>query len=289
MFSEITRDLKGVYQRGSIWSRVILLCIAIFLVVNIIKSYFVFASHGEISVFYLDLIHNLSVSTYFWENIIHPWVWLTHIFLHEGLWHLIWNMVFLYWFSMIVDDLIGRKHSLNIFFQGALAGALLFLLSPYIFPWYSGVTLYAQGASAAVTALLFASATIAPDYSIRLLLLGNIPLKYLALAILILDLLFASQNSNSGGHLAHIGGAGWGWFYIYMLRSGNSLEISNLFGNLFITKPKKSISLKIIRKETNQEPLFKEERLNQILDKIKINGIQGLTEEEKSFLDKYSS
>jgi hypothetical protein len=200
-------------------------------------------------------------------------------------------MVALYWFGLIVEDFIGRRAALIIFFEGGIVGGIFFLLSCQVIPWYQnqGSHITAYGASAGIMALLFAAAKISPNYNIRLLLIGNVPIKYLALVLLVLDLLFMSQE-NTGGHIAHIGGALFGYLYIFLLRKGISLDPGKLFVPRF-NSPKKS-KYQQKKQQTKKAPIVandnKEERLNQILEKIKREGIEVLTAEEKYFLEEMS-
>lgn len=290
MFSDISRDIKYQLRTGGFLIRVIVICVAVFFVINILKSYFILRNHGMTPGEYNEVLKYLSLSSDLWFNLKFPWVWITHIFTHEGLFHLLWNMMALYWFGMIVEDFIGRKHIIRIFFQGALMGAVFFLLSASIIPWYAGHLTIAYGASASVMALLLAAATLSPDYSIRLLIFGTIPIKYLAAALLFIDLLMATQNQNTGGHFAHLGGALWGYLYILLLRNGYQMDVLSLFvenkrklgttAKMSVARKPKSAHKTEIISEDNLE-----EKLNVLLDKIKNQGIESLTEKEKQDLE----
>lgn len=291
MFREIWRDIQYQIRVGNFWTRIIMICAVVFLLLNILKSYYTFSNGGNASSTYQFILNKLSLSSVLIDNLYFPWVWFTHIFVHEGFFHLLWNMIFLYWVSQIVEDLIGRHHAKYIFFEGAVVGGLFFLLSTLLLPWYAHqYTSIAYGASAAVTALLFAAATIAPNYEIRLILIGGVSLKYIALIVLILDLLFAFQNTNSGGHMAHIGGAVWGWAYILLLRKG--IKMNFLEKNLSERKEKKSAVIRSLPKREDKAIAAiqsnVDEELNRILDKIKSSGLTSLTDTERKFLDNFN-
>lgn len=300
MFESIYKDLLYRIKTGGFWLRAILLCVAVFLIVNLTRAFFTFSNDGFPGEVYYDIIHSISLSSVWKDNLIFPWVWITHVFLHEGFFHLLWNMLWLYWLGAIVEDLIGRRHAILIFFESAIVGGIFFILSASIFPWYKGIEVHAYGASAAVCGLLFAAATISPKYEIRLILIGNVQIKYLALVVLILDLLFAGQNSNSGGHFAHVGGAFMGWLYITLLRSGIAMDgwldwfkSDKKYSRAF--NPKSSVRTTIRKfgntttKPSNHSPADpKEEKLNKILDKIKTKGMDALTPDEKEFLENIS-
>ncbi len=281
MFDSLYKDLQYQWRTGGFWVRYITICVVVFILVNLIKAWFTFEDGQIAGMSYRQIIDFFCLSSIPLKNLMYIWVWLSHLFIHEGFFHLLWNMLWLYWISSIVEDLIGRRHAMYIFFESALAGALFFLLSAVIFPWYRGIEVHAQGSSAAINGLLFAAATLSPNYSLRLFLIGNVPLKYLAAGLLLLDLLFASQNANTGGHFAHVGGALWGWAYVFLLRKGYVMD--------FLKK-------KEIRKKGKTlyfPPAKNKERLDashldRILDKIKNQGLQSLTKEEKDFLDRAS-
>ncbi|MBK8956678.1 MAG: rhomboid family intramembrane serine protease [Saprospiraceae bacterium] len=287
MFDSILKDIRYKLKTGGFWIQCIAICIVVFLLLNVLKAWFTFSNGGIAGVAYYDIIHSVSLSSEWMDNVWHIWVWLTHIFVHEGFFHLLWNMMWLYWFAGIVEDLIGHRHSKYIFFEAALFGALVFLISAQFIPWYKHIEVHAYGASAAVNGLLFAAATISPTYNIRLFIFGNVQLKYLAMIILVLDILFAGQNSNSGGHFAHLGGALWGYLYIVFLRKGIQMDFIQQFSIPKSTK--KSRTVKFQKRESGHDSEKPgEDRLNKILDKIHKQGIQALSEEERSFLDRRS-
>lgn len=297
MFESLYKDLLYRIRVGGFWVRCILICVAVFLVINLVRAYFTFTNDGFPGVLYYDIIHSISLSSTWKQDLLFPWVWITHIFLHEGFFHLLWNMLWLYWLGGIVEDLIGSRHAILIYFEAAIVGGIFFVISTTLFPWYKGIEVHAYGASAAVCGLLFAAATISPKYEVRLILIGNVQIKYLALVVLILDLLFAGENSNSGGHFAHVGGAFWGWMYITLLRSGIAMDS---WLDWFKGDPVKFSNRKIMTKFENQKSkpsknqtqnstvIPKEEKLNKILDKIKTQGMDKLSTEEKEFLENIS-
>lgn len=290
MFAEIYQDLKYHLRVGGFIIAVIFICIAIFIIVNIFSSYQSVTQTNNLGSENF-LLKYLSLSEDLKFNLLHFWVWITSLFTHVSFFHLFWNMINLYWFGMIVEDLIGRKHVKFIFFLAGIIGGIFFLISANVFPWYIGSKIMAYGASSSVMGLILAATTISPNYNLRLLLIGNISIKYLALALVVLDLLFVAQNSNSGGHAAHLGGAFMGYVYILLLRSGMD------FTELFKIKKKKTPVVRTFPKSNpNRKTDFKETaqnasteyNLNRILEKIKNSGMESLSQDEKIFLDKQS-
>lgn len=293
MFAELIKDVRYQIRTGGFITLVIVFCVAVFFVINLIKSFYILYDRGVDQGSFHQVLQYAAMSSDPWFVLKHPWIIVSHIFIHMGLFHLIWNMVALFWFGRIVEDLIGSSHLKWIFLQGGLMGAIAFVLFAQSLPFLSGGSL-AYGASACVMALLLAAATISPNYNLRLLFIGNVSIKYLALALVLLDILFATQGSNSGGRMAHLGGALWGYLYIILLRSGINPNPSTWFQFKKLRKPQKRISEKNVSKpskpkENKADP---EERLDQLLDKIKRQGIQSLSPAEKEELDqisKYSS
>lgn len=290
MFAELLRDLRYQVRTGGFLTRVIVLCVIFFVLINLVKSYFIISSKGIDDGTFHGVLKYAGLSADPFFVLTHPWVLLTHAFIHEGLFHLIWNMMALYWFGRIVEDLIGRRHLVLVFFQGVLAGALFYIGFAQFVPWMSGGSM-AIGASAAVMAMLLCAATLAPDYGMRLILIGNVPIKYLAAALLLLDLLFAGQNSNTGGRIAHLGGALWGYLYVILIRSGVSLDPADWFKGISFFKPKKKSPQirKIKRIQTSpKKEVPPEDRLDHLLDKIRLHGIDSLSPEEREELDHIS-
>lgn len=285
MFDSLWSDLRYQLRTGGFRMWVIVISVFVFVALQISASYHQFSAEKSTEIYH-PLLKWLSLSSSWYDDLIHPWVWLTHLFTHQSFFHLLWNMLSLYWFGMIVEDLIGQRHAIRIFVLAGLAGALLFMLSCAIFPWMKYDDHIAYGTSASVMGLLFAAAALSPDYQLTLLLIGRVSIKYIALAWLVLDLLFVGQNSNSGGHAAHIGGALAGYLYIVMLRSGISFnrQSKNALRTRRQLSSTRTAAAPLVKKtETNAEV-----RLNEILDKIRKNGMASLTEDEKKFLEQLS-
>jgi len=303
MFRSIFDDLKREFANGNMITRIIFVNVGVFIFVNIVKLILNISYAGRIeSSIYQDFIYFFSSSTNIWHNLTHPWVWVTCLFLHEDFFHLLWNMLFLMWFGRIVGDFIGNQRVLLIYLLGGFAGVLFYILSKYILP-YGYIAPYAYGASASVMAFVVAAAKLSPNYLINVILIGDVKLKYIALVFFVLDLVGIANNSNTGGHFGHIGGALMGWIYIVQLREGNDWAIpfnnffdwfKNLFSNRsdkFIkNNPKMSVrhNPNITKKPNatyfNTYKENQQEKLDAILDKIKVSGYDNLSQEDKDFL-----
>lgn len=210
------------------------------------------------------------------------WTLLTYMFTQRGLFHALFNMLWLYWLGIIFMDFLNKRQFIFTYLAGGLAGGVLYLLAYNLLPVFSGSAERSVllGSSASVMAIVVATATLVPDFTIRLLFFGAVKLKYLALVYFILDLVGIS--SNPGGSIAHIGGAVLGFVYIKQLNSGT--DFSNLF--------KKRSKLKVVKttksNETSTGSLPNQEVIDRILDKISQSGYESLTKTEKEQLFKAS-
>lgn len=308
MFSSIWDDIKRQFSQGNALTRIIIFNIAVFVVVNIVRLILFIVSGGEPAGSYESFVHFFSISSNWIHNLTHPWVFITHMFLHEGVWHILWNMLMLYWFGRIVGDLLGDRRILPIYLLGGLAGGLTFFIVANIpTPWDFGG--YALGASAAVMCTLLVAGMTAPDYIISLLFLGDVKLKYIVAVLVFLDLIGLSWNNNSGGSFGHLGGAAMGFAIAYQLQRGNDLtapvnriiqSITAFFGQLFsgesrrgpkvayknpdLKRQRGSRSGRFGHRNTEAQDLSYQEKLDAILDKIKRSGYDSLSPSEKEFL-----
>ncbi len=230
-----------------------------------------------------------------------PWTILTHMFLHEDVWHIFGNMLWLWVFGYILQDMTGNRKIFPIFLYGALAGALAFVLAcnllPALKPHVANTT--ALGASAGVMAIAMATTVLSPGYRIFPMLNGGIPIWVLTGIYVIIDLATIPE-SNAGGHIAHLAGSLTGFLFIYSYQRGYDWGgwMNNFFdwvNNLFNPeKPKKN---KLIKQELfyksptqpyKKTPNVTAQRVDEILDKINQKGYASLTEEEKELLKRAS-
>jgi len=230
-----------------------------------------------------------------------PWSLLTYMFLHQDLFHLLGNMVMLYFGGRIFTEFLGNKRIVALYFGGGIAGALLYMLLYNTIPMFAdaGIISNLLGSSAAVLAIFFAIASYLPNYEVGLILIGPVRLKYIALFLFILDLLSIDQN-NPGGHIAHIGGALFGIAYATGLRKGYDFTITfnnmvNKIEGLFSKRNQSSAKMKVsYRESTSQkakavkEAKNKQEVIDAILDKISKSGYDSLTKSEQETIFKMS-
>src|ERR1700761_5430017 len=175
------------------------------------------------------------------------WTPITYMFMHAGVLHILLNMLMLFWFGTIFEDFLGKKRTLGLYFLGGLAGGALYILCYNTLPFFThenaAATSTLVGASASVMAIIAATATQLPNYSISVIFIGPVKLKWLVLFMLALDFL-GTIGPNAGGEIAHLGGALIGFVYIKQLQKGNDW-IARISG-IFKAKPK----LKVVSKNS---------------------------------------
>ena len=235
-----------------------------------------------------------------------PWTLITHMFVHDmesakSVWHIIGNMIWLWAFGYILQDLTGNRKIIPIFIYGALAGALAYMLSYNFINAFKDALPVAKafGASAGVMGIAIATTTMPPNYRIFPMLNGGIPIWVITVLYLIIDLA-TIPHSNPGGHIAHLAGGAMGFLFMKMYIKGSDwgLWMNHLYdwaNDLFNPdKPKKGKNVKnqLFYKTKvqpfNKTPLVTQQRVDEILDKINQKGYQSLTEDEKEILRKAS-
>jgi membrane associated rhomboid family serine protease len=286
-------DIKLTFSKGSNLTKLIYINIAVFILFTIAAIFGFLLGNPEIPEKALDIF---SVPASLNALLVRPWTLITYMFTHKDIWHILFNMLWLYSFGRIFLEYLDGRKLVAVYLLGGISGAAVYILSFNIFPVFSGVIAesVAIGASASVMAIVIAIAAYVPDYTVQLFLFGRIKIKYLALGIFILTSVM-DFSVNSGGKLAHIGGALFGYFYTINLRHGRDMgkgfnRILDFFATIF--KPRKK--LKVTHKKVANEydyNLIKAEhqkRINSILDKISKGGYDSLTKEEKETLFKES-
>ena len=265
------------------------------ILINIIC--FVFPLLFKTILFLFSLSENFFVglfelSSSFQDLVFRPWTILTYGFLHSGFFHLFWNMYLLYFSSRLLLNLFNSKIFLKLYFLGIIIGGLTFVLSYNFFPVFQDANPYMVGASAGVMSVFIFMSTYSPNLEIKLILF-NIKLRYLGIAFVLLDVIQIPYG-NSGGYIAHLGGAFFGFFYAQRLQKGLDigLPLDNLVEKiyqLFLRKSKIKAVYK--RKDTsdmhNQKTslqIDRQRRIDEILDKISVSGYESLSNEEKDFL-----
>lgn len=291
---DIVKEIKESFKIGSYLTKLIYINISVFVVINIIfLFFFLFNAHDTHG--YL-LIKYLAVPAELKSLIKIPWTIITYMFLHQDFLHLLFNMLWLYWFGKIFLEYLNQKRLLSVYLLGGIFGALLYILAFNLFPVFKPFlpVSVALGASASVVAIVVAISFYIPNYAINLIFLGQVKLKYIAIASILIDIL-SIATSNPGGHIAHLGGAIFG--YIFIVSYKKNIVITKGFENfldyfftLFKPKPKIKVRYKKSKSdyEYNAQKKSNQDEIDKILEKISKSGYDSLSKDEKNSLFKNS-
>ena len=262
----------NLYISGlNILEKIIFLNIAIYLAPFLINTILFLFNIKNI-----DLIKWFTIDADFGQLIFKPWSIITYGFLHGSFSHIFWNMVILYYFGKILNNLFEDKLLKKLYLSGIAVGGLTYVISYNIFPVFSGVESVMIGASAGVMSVLFYLASYSPQMGIRIFFF-DIKIIYIALFLFFYDIIQIPLN-NSGGHIAHIGGAIWG--YYYCISNNKGVDLTQSIFNIFKTTKKKNSK---VRQSNNN---FDQKKIDSILDKISDSGYDSLTKKEKEYLFK---
>ena len=239
------------------------------------------------------LMAQLSVPSRLTDFPLHFWTPLTYMFLHQGFLHVLFNLLWLYWIGLIFVDFLNEKRFLAVYIFGGLSGALLYIIAFNVIPVFQESAGYLLGASASVMAIVLAITMYVPDYTLYLVLIGPVKLKWLALVLVILDIIMLTDG-NPGGHIAHLGGALYGMYWGYRLKQGTDITKWLTGGSLSkLFKPKQKVKLHYTTNQsyhTNQNAQHVDQKVvDSILDKIAKSGYESLTASEKEQLFKASN
>jgi membrane associated rhomboid family serine protease len=300
----IIDDIRQSYRQGDMLQRLIYINVAVFLIYfifwNILGRFFWV---GAAPLWFELLPQYFMVPASLGNLIRQPWSIFTYMFLHLGFLHLLFNMIWLYFGGQIFKEFMGSRKLLSTYLLGGLAGAVAYILAFNIFPIFSDQleNSHALGASASVLAIVIAAATYAPELRVRLFLIGEVKMKHIAIAAVALDIFSLSGTSNLGGHIAHLGGAIYGFWMARSLKEGRDINKGfeawiDRFVNIFRPGPSARMKKVYRNKETQRPPrsddayraekVEKQKRIDAILDKIAESGYESLSQDEKDFLFK---
>lgn len=277
------------FRQGNVVVRLLFVNILVFVLVQSVKiAFLLFRSDFTLA------SELLAAPSGFDALMTRPWTPVTYMFLHEGLFHLLFNMIALYWFGQLFLIYFTPKQLFATYFLGGLSGYVIYALAYNYFPLFDAIkdSSYLMGASASIMAIILAVALRSPDSQIRLLFIGAIKLKYIALLVVATSF-FGISSDNAGGEISHLGGALLGTLFVLSLRKGTDItawlnKIFDFFADMF--KPRKlrvkknTRNYKMSDAEFNQYKADKMKEIDRILDKIKISGYDSLSAEEKKRL-----
>ena len=282
-------DLRRRFSQGDVVTRLLYINVAVFLVVavcNIVTTLLKLPPVRWIKWFEFSA----SLETF----VRQPWSLFTYMFMHADVFHILFNMLWLYWFGRLFLNFFSSKHLRGLYVLGGVCGGLLYMLFYNVFPYFEGKTPWMLGASASVLAIVVAAGVREPNYPVQFMFIGTVRLKYVAIFMVVLDLLFIT-SSNAGGHIAHLGGALSGWWFAAGLSKGYDATrwinaVLDWFAGLRrprrTKKPKMKVHYGDKQKDYDYNATKKEREaeVDRILDKLRKSGYGSLTEEEKKRL-----
>ncbi len=286
----IVDEIKRSYYQGGALTKIIYINVGVFVVVRLLQVFFTFSGGPGAD---YPLLRWISVPSEPMSLLTKPWTLITYMFVHYEFIHFIFNILVLYWFGKLFLMFFSSRQLTGVYLLGGIAGALVYFASynliPVLYSYFH--TSILMGASAAIMAILFAATIYRPDFTVYLMFFGQVKLKYIALVYFILDLISIASLQNAGGHLSHIGGAAFGWYFATRIKTGKdvTLGLSRLLERtegLFKKRSKMTVTYKrpMTDLEYNAQKIKKQAELDRILEKIKKSGYNSLTKDEKKTL-----
>ena len=294
-------NLYKKYRGSDVVGKFIFVNVALYVLLLFIGVFSVLFNAGSLSA---DVLSFVELPASLGELALRPWTVFTYMFIHAGLWHILWNMFALYFFGKIFLNFYSVRHFVGIYILGGLFGALFFVLAYNLFPYFGPYLPFSRlvGASAAVLAIVVAAAVRSPQYRINLMFVGSVKLSTFALVVVAMSFLMLS-GENAGGNFAHLGGAFAGWLVADLLNKGKDLTqvvngpidwVSSLIVRLRTPRKKKTKFTytrggRSADYDYNARKKADEAEVDRILEKVKKGGYASLSEEEKRRLFEASS
>lgn len=285
----IVDEIKLSFRNGSYLTKLIYINIAIWVIVRLVFVGFRFSGSDD-----SQFLGWLALPASFELLVSRPWTILTYMFLHKDFLHILFNMLWLYWFGKIFLEYHSQQKLLSLYLIGGFSGGLAYMLAYNLIPVFQKSIPDVQllGASASVIAIVIAIAVYVPNHLIHLVFIGPVKIKWIALVSLLLYVINLSGD-NAGGNFAHIGGALWGWIYMSQLIAGRN--ITGRFDRMTDTilswfRPRRKLKIKYNSVnhdyDYNKNKVSQHDEINRILDKIGKSGYDSLTFDERDMLFK---
>ena len=286
---DFLQQIKNMFRSGDIISRLIIINVGIFVITAAVRI--LLTLFNIQTPLFTEL---LAVPAHLSNLLLAPWTLISYMFYHEQIFHILFNMFALYWFSKIFLIYFNEKQLMALYILGGISGAFLYIASYNIFPYFNNMIFGSRllGASGSVMAIIVASAVQSPKLELRFLLLGSIKLQYIAIAVVLISFL-GITSSNAGGEIAHLGGALFGYLFVVSLRGGKDISAwlnKSIDAVMGIFRPRKmkirpnKSNVKMNDAEFNVHKKKQEAEIDRILDKIKKSGYESLSTEEKNRL-----
>jgi membrane associated rhomboid family serine protease len=292
----LTQDIRDAFsRRDNALNQLIIINALVFAVLIILQAVFFIAQSSS----YQLIMRQLALPSDLYSLLRHPWTLLTYAFVHAGFLHILFNMLNLYWFGQLIREYLGDRRLVSIYILGALVGAVFFLLAynfiPALQPFIGQPVV---GASASVTAVIVAAATLLPDFTFMLFIIGAVKIKWIAVAVVLISIA-GINGGNPGGEITHLGGALLGFVFVKQLKAGRDMgapitAIGGWLSRLFSQGP----SMRVTHRQPvttgarsasgsskNGGPaLAGQDEIDLILDKISHSGYESLSKDEKQKL-----
>jgi len=293
----LSEEIKHFFRGGSALAILILVNLGVWLLTKAVYVLFFLYNHPDVALADTWILHYLALPANPEELASRPWTVVTYMFLHIDFWHILFNMLWLFWFGRIFMEYLTSRQLLFTYIAGGLAGGLLYVLAFNIFPVFQNTleATVALGASASVMAIVTAISFFVPNYTIQLLFIGRVRILYLAIILFVFDF-FAIPTGNAGGHIAHIGGALFGYLFSLWMRKTKYAYSTGIFTSLLknianffrpgprVSSPPPYSARPRTDEDFNAEKKSHQKRIDTILEKISRGGYDSLTKEEKDFL-----
>lgn len=296
---EIWNDIKERFKKGDIITRLIYVNGGVF-ILSVLFSIIWGLTSGE--------NYNSSSNLFAWwlalpiNNlegfIFKPYTLITSMFLHIDILHVFFNMLILYFLGKIFLNYFNQKQLFGLYILGGLIGGLALLIITNISPYFK-VSTVAYGASAAVMAIVIGVISYTPKTSVNLF--GVFPVKILWIGVFfVLSDIIYFYDSNTGGHIAHLVGAGVGYWFSSAYKQGRDITIKiNRYIDKAIGLFTRKGKMKVVYNQNKVREMSDEEynvsqrvsqaEIDAILDKISASGYSSLTKKEKDILFQYSN
>ncbi|MBC7451121.1 MAG: rhomboid family intramembrane serine protease [Cytophagales bacterium] len=289
----LVRDIQGQFKMQD---NALIKIILINILVYVIDCLIWLAGEFSGTDLFVSVLKFQALPSDFFAFLAKPWTLITYAFSHEtpSPFHIFFNMVGLYWFGDLIREYINSRRLISLYFMGAFAGAIFYLLAFNLIPFYmkDNQSLFLIGASASVLSIVVGAATLLPDYHFNLVIFGRVKITYIA-AFYVFMSFISITGWNAGGNLAHLGGALSGFVFIKLLKKGTDvgkpvLAVVDFTGRLFKRGKKVRMSFLNSAPPVDANYIPNQEEIDLILDKISRSGYESLTKEEKQKLFKAS-
>jgi membrane associated rhomboid family serine protease len=294
----ILNEFKNAFQRSNhAHVQLIVINVAVFLVMGVV---FVFSKIGGFEAIYQFIDHQFTIPPQLGDYLTRPWTLFTYSFAHSlsDVFHILFNMLALYWFGRLFIEYLGSDKLVALYVLGGLAGGVLYLIMFNTIPYFIEASNFSGmvGASAAVYAIMVATAVLLPDYTFFLLFLGPVKIKYIVFFYIVVSFI-GSVGPNAGGNIAHLGGAFMGYLFMKQLQAGVNwggwITVTlDWIKSLFTSKPKVKVTYRKEASSVNKKGTktsgglskISQDEIDAILDKISDGGYESLSKEEKEKL-----